>query len=518
MKKTATLIMAMFTLTLMKIEAQSVGIGTSNPDTSAILHLESGSKGFLLPRMKGSSRLGINNPASGLILYQSNSEVTPPSSPGIYYYEKIGSVGSWQRLAKASELNPGGTSSWTVIGNDQYSNVSGNVGIGTSNPNAPLHVIGSGIFKDGNITIDDEFGALYFKTDNINKAYMQMRSSNFDLKLGTIALNSTGKIIFETQSVPRMTMDPNGNLGIGSSVPTEKLHVAGNIFTTGRIDADGVLEAHGVSALGSFYVSGTSLMQGAVTGTSSASFSGNLNSNSSMTINNTSAELALRSGGDDKGFLQLSGDNLRLGTFSSNAGGKVVIRTGGADHISIDGGGNLVTDAHFRSNRGGEAIRLDGTNPNIGFYQNGTYYGYISQSGSTLSLGVNNGKLHLDGTQVAIGGLVTTATDYKLAVTGKIICEELRVELQDDWPDYVFAPDYKLKPLSEVKKQIEEHHHLSNIPSADQVAKEGIQVGEMQRKLLEKIEELTLYLIAQQEQIDELKKQVYEVENQKSKP
>ena len=89
MKKTATLIMALFTLTLMKIDAQSVGIGTSNPDTSAILHLESGSKGFLLPRMKGSSRLGINNPASGLILYQSNSEVTPPSSPGIYYYEKI---------------------------------------------------------------------------------------------------------------------------------------------------------------------------------------------------------------------------------------------------------------------------------------------------------------------------------------------------------------------------------------------------------------------------------------------
>lgn len=509
MKKTIFLTLILCSFAFIYTSAQSVGIGTNNPDTSAILHLESGSKGFLLPRMKGSSRLGINNPASGLILYQSNSEVIPPSSPGIYYYEKIGSVGSWQRLAKASELNPGGTSSWTVTGNDQYSNVSGNVGIGTSNPNAPLHVIGSGIFKDGNITIDDEFGALYFKTDNINKAYMQMRSNNFDLKLGTIALNTTGKIIFETQSVPRMTMDPNGNLGIGSSVPTEKLHVAGNIFTTGRLDADGVVEAHGVSSLGSFYVLGTSLMQGAVTGSSSASFSGNINSNSSMTINNTSAVLALRSGGDDKGFVQLSGDNLRLGTFSSNAGGKVVIRTGGADHISIDGGGNLVTDAHFRSNRGGEALRLDGTNPNIGFYQNGTYYGFISQSGSTLSLGVNNGKMQLNASQIAIGNVLSTADDYKLAVTGKIICEELKVELQGNWPDYVFAPDYKLKPLSEVKKHIEEQQHLPNIPSAKQVAKEGIQVGEMQRKLLEKVEELTLYIIQQQAEIDELKAMIH---------
>ncbi|HPN68553.1 MAG TPA: hypothetical protein PLZ32_03515 [Saprospiraceae bacterium] len=487
---------------------QSVGIGTNNPDTSAMLHVSSSSKGFLMPRMKGIVRSSMTDPAIGLMVYQTSTEVSPPSSPGLYYFDSSGPLGAWERLAKASELTGLGNASWSISGNNQYSSVSGNVGIGSATPNSKLHVAGNTLIDGGNLTIDDPFGTIFFKTSNSNKAFVQMRDANFDFKLGTIAFNTTGKIIFETQSVPRMTVLPNGNVGVGISNPVEKLHVGGDLLASGRIDADGVIEGAGLSSLGSFYVNGTSLLQGAVTGNGSASFSGNINSNTSMSINDPSAILSLKSGGDDKGFVQLSGDNLRIGTFSANPSGKVVIRTGGGDHISIDAGGDLVTDAHIRSNRGGQAIRLDGTNPNIGFYQNGTYHGFISQSGANLFVGVNNGKLQLDGTQVAIGSVQSTADAYKLAVDGSIICQELKVELVGNWPDYVFADDYDLKPISQLKSFITENKHLPNVPSAKEVSQSGVHVGEMQKKLLEKVEELTLYIIKQQEQIDVLKEQL----------
>ncbi|WP_222983921.1 fibronectin type III domain-containing protein [Flagellimonas meishanensis] len=102
-------------------------------------------------------------------------------------------------------------------------------------------------------------------------------------------------------------------------------------------------------------------------------------------------------------------------------------------------------------------------------------------------------------------GIGTTDTQgYRLAVAGNMIAEGVRVELQGNWPDYVFEPDFDLKALEEVKKFIEENGHLPNIPSAKQIEKEGIDLGTMNAKLLEKIEELTLYLLAQDAKIKQL--------------
>jgi hypothetical protein len=159
----------------------------------------------------------------------------------------------------------------------------------------------------------------------------------------------------------------------------------------------------------------------------------------------------------------------------------------------------------IRIAQSGEALGIDGSNPNIGFYHNGVYRSFISQTGSRLHVGVNNGKLQLDATQIAIGSVQSTADDFKLAVSGKIICEELKVELVANWPDYVFADDYKLTPLNELKSFIDTHQHLPDIPKAEDVQKNGFEVGEMNKMLLRKVEELTLYMIDQQEQIDALK-------------
>jgi hypothetical protein len=105
--------------------------------------------------------------------------------------------------------------------------------------------------------------------------------------------------------------------------------------------------------------------------------------------------------------------------------------------------------------------------------------------------------------RVAIGTSYP-ATGYKLSVAGKVICEEVNVKYQAYWPDYVFNKDYKLSPLSDVENYIVKNNHLPNMPDAAEIQKNGIPIGEMQKKMMEKIEELTLYIIAQDKKINAL--------------
>jgi hypothetical protein len=102
-------------------------------------------------------------------------------------------------------------------------------------------------------------------------------------------------------------------------------------------------------------------------------------------------------------------------------------------------------------------------------------------------------------------GTTNLANGYMVSVGGKIICEELQVELEGSWPDYVFNEQYDLMDLAVLEQYITRENHLPNIPTADQIESEGIAVGEMQKKMMEKIEELTLYIIQLKNEIDELK-------------
>ncbi len=94
---------------------------------------------------------------------------------------------------------------------------------------------------------------------------------------------------------------------------------------------------------------------------------------------------------------------------------------------------------------------------------------------------------------------------YKLILDGKMIAEEVRIQASSAWPDYVFAKNYKLMNLKELEQNINQNHHLPGVPSAKIVEAEGIAVGEMQKIMMEKIEELTQYTIQQQKEIDQLK-------------
>ena len=119
-----------------------------------------------------------------------------------------------------------------------------------------------------------------------------------------------------------------------------------------------------------------------------------------------------------------------------------------------------------------------------------------------------NGAVGIGGNgTTGFGAFPTTAsliplTNYKLFVKGGILAEEVRVNLQSNWADYVFAKDYKLKSLAEVEAYIRDNGHLPNVPSAKQVKEEGIELATMATIQQEKIEELTLYLIEQKKETE----------------
>lgn len=122
----------------------------------------------------------------------------------------------------------------------------------------------------------------------------------------------------------------------------------------------------------------------------------------------------------------------------------------------------------------------------------------LQLEGNSNSLGfmskLNGNNPNLVITQTGNIGINTSTPNEKLSVNGKIRAQEIKVETAN-WPDYVFADDYKLMSLAELEKYVVQHKHLPEIPTANDVEKNGIDLGEMNKLLLKKIEELTLYLI-----------------------
>jgi hypothetical protein len=109
-------------------------------------------------------------------------------------------------------------------------------------------------------------------------------------------------------------------------------------------------------------------------------------------------------------------------------------------------------------------------------------------------------------------GIGTTNPQYKLAVEGAIGARDIIVT-NAPWSDYVFRPDYQLRPLSEVNAFIQAHRHLPDMPSEAEVKEQGVSVSEMQAKLLAKIEELTLHLIRQEKENGELRERLVKLES-----
>jgi hypothetical protein len=126
-------------------------------------------------------------------------------------------------------------------------------------------------------------------------------------------------------------------------------------------------------------------------------------------------------------------------------------------------------------------------------------------------------RIYHDG-RVSIGDVnVNTATKYGLYVADGIITEQVKVALKNttDWSDYVFADNYNLMPLRQLNAYIKKNKHLPEVPSAEEVVCDGVNLAQMDATLLKKVEELTLYTIALQAQIDTLTQQVKDLSHDK---
>ena len=233
-----------------------------------------------------------------------------------------------------------------------------------------------------------------------------------------------------------------------------------------------------------------------------------------------------------------TGGNSKVGTISDHDFGivtkgntKMTIKRDGKIGIGIESPSSIL---HIRDER--PVVKIQNKN-----YEDtdNNFYGWIggydksgdeiwwlgegSSSGKQLGLFTNRAGYDLkifnkgkgitvkNNGNVGIGTLTTG--NHKLAIEGSIGAREIKVEA-NGWSDFVFYEDYNLPTLTEVENHIKEKGHLKDIPSAKEVEKNGFFLGAMDAKLLQKIEELTLYTIDQQKEIEELKKQNSKIDKQ----
>jgi hypothetical protein len=227
------------------------------------------------------------------------------------------------------------------------------------------------------------------------------------------------------------------------------------------------------------------------------------------------------------GFVDVLNSDFRMGTVSANNTGKAIIRVNGGDRFTVAPDGNVGvanndpvsrlhilggTDAGLTANNNGFLMLGSAAGGNL-IFDNNEIQARNVVAGSDLFIQNDGGNVILCGAEQGGVGIGVTSgasipAGYLLAVDGKVLTEEVRVELSGDWPDYVFENDYNLTPLDKLRNYITANKHLPNIPAAAEVAKNGFELGDMQRRMVEKIEELTLYVLQLESEMKEMKKKM----------
>lgn len=120
-----------------------------------------------------------------------------------------------------------------------------------------------------------------------------------------------------------------------------------------------------------------------------------------------------------------------------------------------------------------------------------------------------NGKIQMGNSKISQSS--TYYNNCKLSVDGLILAREVVVSM-NHWADYVFNKEYNLMPIEEVKKFINDNKHLPGIPKGNEITENGLNIGDANRLLMQKIEELTLYIIQMEESKKELEKRINKLE------
>ncbi|WP_048501488.1 hypothetical protein [Chryseobacterium sp. BLS98] len=184
---------------------------------------------------------------------------------------------------------------------------------------------------------------------------------------------------------------------------------------------------------------------------------------------------------------------------------------------TIDGDGIDIIDNTPNKNSGTDVVWIKSVHPqsnDVGLLtistSNWLYPIFSARENGKILMGVNAYNVSLSS--------CSDCSNYRLFVKDGIKTEKVKVDVAsaNGWADYVFKKDYKLNSLEYVEKHIEEKGHLPNIPSAKEVVENGINLGEMNAKLLEKIEELTLYVIKLNKDFKKLEEENNKLRNNSS--
>ena len=197
-----------------------------------------------------------------------------------------------------------------------------------------------------------------------------------------------------------------------------------------------------------------------------------------------------------------NGNTISLPTTSVTAGNNVTVTGNGSTATPFLV--SAVDTSLYASN--GSINQSTTTNSNRIVDMNDSNIWFDTSSSAT------NGKMYLGSTAV----FPNATGNYKLFVEGGILTEKVKVALRSsaNWADYVFADDYKLMTLKEVEKFITTNKHLPGVDSASELSKNGLDIAEMQSKQMEKIEELTLYIIEQNKALEKTQKEMEELKLQ----
>lgn len=570
MKKIICYLVLLFPIALM---AQSVAINTDGalPDNSSILDIKSSGKGLLIPRMNSLTRTGIPSPAIGLTVFDTetnshwvyrgdinggwtelqHSLQNQWTSSGIDIFNKNnGNVGIGTSMP-AMKLTLNGNNPGIGIMNNGlahgYIQAEGNnmaISTAPDNPVGKLVLgtkgndnfnidylgrvsIGTSSSFDANLKLNGSSPVFGFLHNDVQKGFIRVAGDNF--KMGTYPGNS-GAIVFSPKNIDKMWIDEDGKVSIGNHIPAGELTING-INTTLQMQHSGINKGF-LQAFGSDLRLGTNSNNSTgnlilqtketdrlVIDENGLVGIGTTTPSTALTINGTDPQIQLRNGNVDKGFIQLWGPHLRVGTNASNNFASFIVRTNANDRFYVNYRGQLGVNAIPDDTKTTVTIAEDDNgNSGIELVYGGQRRGMFNYNGTNTFLTASTGYLYMyrnssypfvfhPGGDFSLGGH-NAANGYRLSIYGKAIATEFTALPYNNWPDYVFEKNYRLMPLSELKEFIASNKHLPSVPKAEQMEKDGIPLGEMTRKLMEKVEELTLYVIQQQEQIDQLKKEL----------